>query len=168
VSDLPFSQGKSFRTLDAYLAHLERRGRSDVPYYKEIQPGVYVLKPGVRGAGAAPERRYSREELEQMYGFGHRRPASETVPASRCVPESSSAMSDRSFGARFRTLDELLAHLEKGRETDGSSYRQVDADTYELAPNWMGGPPPENWKPQRFTREQLLCRYGFIRYEWQR
>jgi hypothetical protein len=163
VADLPFSQGKSFRTLDGYLAHLESRGRSDVPHYEEVRPGMYALRPGLPRPAGEGERLYTREELAQLYGFGHRRPISETVDASRCVPEPAIEMTTRSLGARFRTFDELLKHLDKSREYDGSSYELVAPDTYELIPNWVSGPPPEGYEPQRFTREQLLCRYGFIR-----
>jgi hypothetical protein len=67
VSDLPYAPGKSFRTLDEYLAHLRKRGAYDVPYYEEISPGVYEVV-GRRGPGA-PRLTYTREELERKFGF---------------------------------------------------------------------------------------------------
>ena len=67
VPDLPFSQGRTFASLDDYLAFLEERGRYDVPWYREIRPGVYELVSR-RGPGAEP-RLYTREELERRFGF---------------------------------------------------------------------------------------------------
>jgi hypothetical protein len=67
VSGLPFSQGQSFATLDAYLAFLKKRGAYDVPWYREVRPGVYELVSR-RGPGAQPQT-YTREELEKKFGF---------------------------------------------------------------------------------------------------
>ena len=67
VPDLPFAQGRSFATLDAYLAHLRERGRHDVPWYREIRPGLYELVSR-RGPGVQP-RTFTREELERRFGF---------------------------------------------------------------------------------------------------
>lgn len=67
VPNLPFAQGRSFASLDDYLAHLRERGRYDVPWYREIRPGVYELVSR-RGPGAQP-RIYTREELERRFGF---------------------------------------------------------------------------------------------------
>lgn len=65
---LPFAQGETFETLDAYLAHLERRGAMDVPWYRAIGPDLYELVPGGRGRRGAPAR-FSRAELMQRFGF---------------------------------------------------------------------------------------------------
>ena len=67
VSNLPFSQGRSFATLDEYLEFRRRRGEYDVPWYREIKPGTYELV-SFRGPGA--ERKiYTREELARKFGF---------------------------------------------------------------------------------------------------
>ena len=67
VADLPYSSGKSFATLDEYLAHLRKRGAYDVPYYEEISPGVYEVIAR-RGPGA-PRLTFTREELKRKFGF---------------------------------------------------------------------------------------------------
>ena len=67
VAGLPFSQGRSFATLDDYLAFLERRGASDVPWYREIRPGIYELVSR-RGPGAARQT-FTREQLAKKFGF---------------------------------------------------------------------------------------------------
>lgn len=69
VSGLPFSQGRSFTSLDEYLAFLRKRGAYDVPWYREIQPGVYELVSR-RGPGAQPQI-FAREELERKFGFAN-------------------------------------------------------------------------------------------------
>ena len=66
TTGLPFSQGHDFATLDAYLAHLERRGAMDVPWYREVSPGLYEL---VSGRGRRPAVRVTRAELMQRFGF---------------------------------------------------------------------------------------------------
>ena len=67
VSGLPFSHGKSFATLDAYLEHLERYAAPiDQPWWREIRPGVYEHVK--RMPGAARETA-TREELERRFGF---------------------------------------------------------------------------------------------------
>ena len=64
---LPFAQGKTFESLDAYLAHLQQRGATDVPWYREVAPDLFELVSG-RGRRGAPAR-YSRAELLQRFGF---------------------------------------------------------------------------------------------------
>ena len=67
VSGLPFSHGKSFRTLDEYLEHLERYAAPiDQPWWREIRPGVYehvIRMPG------APREVATRAELMRRFGF---------------------------------------------------------------------------------------------------
>src|SRR6187402_2971598 len=41
VANLPYARGKAFRTLDEYLVHLEAQGAVDLPWWREIRPGVY-------------------------------------------------------------------------------------------------------------------------------
>ena len=65
--DLPFGQGLSFAALDDYLAHLQRRGATGVPWYREVGPGLYELVRG-RGRGA-PAERATRAELMARFGF---------------------------------------------------------------------------------------------------
>jgi len=67
VTDLPFAQGRSFATLDDYLAYRAARGASDVPWYREVAPGIYELA-GRRGPGA-PAKRFTRAELMAKFGF---------------------------------------------------------------------------------------------------
>ena len=67
VANLPFSQGRAFRSLDDYLAFLRERGRYDVPWYREIRPGVFELVSR-RGPGGQV-RTFEREELERKFGF---------------------------------------------------------------------------------------------------
>lgn len=67
VSGLPFAQGRSFASLDDYLAFLRGRGAHDVPWYREIRPGVYELVSR-RGPRAQPQI-FTREELARKFGF---------------------------------------------------------------------------------------------------
>ena len=66
IADLPYSRGKRFRTLDAYLAHLEQQGAIDLPWWREIRPGVYeyvIRMPEARREVA------TRAELMRRFGF---------------------------------------------------------------------------------------------------
>lgn len=67
VRGLPFSEGRSFASLDDYLAFLKEAGKFDTPWYREVAPGIYELA-GRRGPFAKPER-YTRAELAQKFGF---------------------------------------------------------------------------------------------------
>jgi hypothetical protein len=68
VRDLPSSFGRSFATLDEYLAHLRNNaGPIDLPWYREIRPGVYEYVTTMRPA--PPSKTYTREELMRQYGF---------------------------------------------------------------------------------------------------
>ncbi len=65
---LPFANGRSFATLDDYLAHLrDHAGPIGQPWYRQIRRGVYehVTTRMPRGA---PET-YTREELMRRFGF---------------------------------------------------------------------------------------------------
>ena len=67
VAGLPFSHGKSFRSLDEYLAHLERFAAPiDQPWWREIRPGVYEH---VKRLPGAPREVATREELMKRFGF---------------------------------------------------------------------------------------------------
>ena len=68
VSGLPSSFGRSFATLDEYLAHLRQyAGPIDQPWYQEVEPGVYELVTSTHPA--PPPRRFTREQLMREYGF---------------------------------------------------------------------------------------------------
>jgi len=67
---------QQFRTLDEYLAFLERtQGPVDGPWYREVSPGVYELQTGnLRVLGndgdeTPAKHRYTREQLEKQFGF---------------------------------------------------------------------------------------------------
>ena len=66
VADLPYSHGKIFATLDDYLAHLQGLSALDLPYWMQVQPGVY--QQVIRMPGAVPETA-TREELMKKYCF---------------------------------------------------------------------------------------------------
>jgi hypothetical protein len=66
VANLPYARGKTFRTLDEYLTHLEAQGAIDLPWWREIRPGVYERVTTMRPA--QPEVA-TREELMRRFGF---------------------------------------------------------------------------------------------------
>jgi hypothetical protein len=67
VSNLPYARGRTFRTLDEYLAHLERQGAIDLPYWRQVAPGLYE-RVTTRMPRRAPERA-TRAELMERFGF---------------------------------------------------------------------------------------------------
>ena len=68
VTNLPYARGRSFGTLDEYLAFRRKGGALDLPWYSEVRPGLYRLETGnLRPAGS--ERLFTREELERKFGF---------------------------------------------------------------------------------------------------
>ena len=66
---LPFARGREFASLDEYLAFRKEGGAIDLPWYKEVAPGIYELQTNVRPA--APARRITRTELARKFGFDH-------------------------------------------------------------------------------------------------
>ena len=72
-SGLPYAQGKSFATLDAYLKHLESLGPIGVPFYRELSPGRYERQTSIRLPGEKPQTQ-SRAELARQFGFPIRKP----------------------------------------------------------------------------------------------
>lgn len=67
VAGLPFSHGRTFRTLDEYLAHLERYAAPiDQPWWREIRPGVYEH---VKRMPTATPEIATRAELMARFGF---------------------------------------------------------------------------------------------------
>jgi hypothetical protein len=73
-ANLPFAMGRRFATLDEYLAHLECRARPmDLPWYRQIRPGVYELQTGnlrkVGEPGKPRKQVFTRRELELKFGF---------------------------------------------------------------------------------------------------
>jgi len=65
-ADLPFAQGRTFATLDEYLAYLEQEGARDIPWWREVEPGVYELQGRM-----LPEhrQRLTRKQLAEKFGF---------------------------------------------------------------------------------------------------
>lgn len=68
VAGLPFANGRTFGTLDEYLAFRRELGAVDKPFYREISPGLYELDTG-RALSRKPSERYTREQLLAMFGF---------------------------------------------------------------------------------------------------
>ena len=68
VANLPWARGQVFHSLDEYLAHLERQGAIDLPWWRQVSPGIYELVGGPRVPGQ-PRERATREELMRRYGF---------------------------------------------------------------------------------------------------
>ena len=66
IARLPFARGKSFCSLDAYLAHLEVQSAIDLPWWRQIRPGVYEHVK--RMPGATPEIA-TRAALMKRFGF---------------------------------------------------------------------------------------------------
>ena len=68
----PHADGREFRTLDAYLAHLrDHAAPMDRPWYREVKPGLFRLETGnLRRLEGEPEPRlFTRDELERRFGF---------------------------------------------------------------------------------------------------
>ena len=40
IANLPWARGQTFHSLDAYLAHLERQGAMDLPWWHQVEPGI--------------------------------------------------------------------------------------------------------------------------------
>lgn len=70
VANLPFSQGRTFATLDEYLVHRRNLSAIDIPYYEQVAPGVYRLTGGMRrlSPGEQPQT-FTRAELAAEFGF---------------------------------------------------------------------------------------------------
>lgn len=66
VSNLPFSRGRAFATLDEYLAYLELQGAIDLPWWRQIGRGVYER---VVRMPEAQRETATREELMSRFGF---------------------------------------------------------------------------------------------------
>lgn len=69
ISGLPHSFGRSFATLDAYLAHLrEHAAPVDLPWWRELRDDRYERVTSFVGKKRAPVIA-TRDELERKYGF---------------------------------------------------------------------------------------------------
>ena len=66
VSNLPFSRGRAFATLDEYLAYLELQGAIDLPWWRQIGRGVYER---VVRMPEAQRETATREQLMSRFGF---------------------------------------------------------------------------------------------------
>ena len=68
VFGLPASDGQTFASLDAYLAHLEIKGHTDRPFWERMKDGRYRWNTG-RGMQFREPKYATREELMAKYGF---------------------------------------------------------------------------------------------------
>jgi len=68
VTGLPGAKGQSFQKLDEYLAHLEKGGHIDRPFWERMKDGRYRWNTG-RGMQFQEPKYASREELLAKYGF---------------------------------------------------------------------------------------------------
>ncbi|MFW2829151.1 hypothetical protein [Sphingomonas sp. ID0503] len=64
---LPYARDRSFATLDEYLAFREKQGAIDLPWYREVSPGVYELQ--TRRLPPPEKTRFTRAELAAKFGF---------------------------------------------------------------------------------------------------
>ena len=65
---LPDSFGRTFASLDEYLAHLRRYAAPiDKPWYREVRPGVYERVTTI-APRRAPET-FTRAQLMARFGF---------------------------------------------------------------------------------------------------
>jgi hypothetical protein len=69
VSNQQTDVSRRFSTLDDYLAHLERQGAVDMPWWREVEPGVYELVTSFRPLEGQRPERATRAELMRRYGF---------------------------------------------------------------------------------------------------
>ncbi len=68
VKGLPESYGRSFRSLEGYLIHLQCHAAPvDAAWWKEIRPGVY--KHMTTATNAPPNETATRAELMKRFGF---------------------------------------------------------------------------------------------------
>ncbi len=69
VADLPYAMGRRFASLDEYLLHLQRRaGPIDLPWWRQVRPGVYEHVKRMPGASRETA---TRAELMKRFGFTH-------------------------------------------------------------------------------------------------
>jgi hypothetical protein len=67
VADLPYAMGRRFASLDEYLLHLQRRaGPIDLPWWRQVRPGVYEHVKHMPGAARETA---TRAELMKRFGF---------------------------------------------------------------------------------------------------
>jgi len=66
IANLPYARGRRFHSLDEYLAHLRQQGAIDLPWWRQVAPGVYERVTNM--PGRAPERA-TRAELMRRFGF---------------------------------------------------------------------------------------------------
>lgn len=69
VANLPYARGRTFASLDEYLAYLEATNPTvDLPYWRQIGPGRYQWTVRLPGSPAGQEIA-TREELMRRFGF---------------------------------------------------------------------------------------------------
>lgn len=64
---LPYARGRRFGTLDAYLAFRREQGAIDLPWYEEIEPGIFLLRTTLQPRPAP--KRFTRADLARKFGF---------------------------------------------------------------------------------------------------
>ena len=70
IENLPYARGKTFHSLDEYLAHLKSNAAIDLPYWQETAPGEYEWMTSMRSVENGDARETAtREELLTRYGF---------------------------------------------------------------------------------------------------
>ena len=68
VRQLPFAHGRTFATLDEYLAHLrDRAGPVGQPWYRKVGTDTYELVT-TRAPRGEPQI-FTREQLMRRFGF---------------------------------------------------------------------------------------------------
>ena len=68
VTGLPGGNGLTFASLDDFLAHLEKGGHVDRPFWEKLEDGRYRWNTG-RGMQFQEPKFATREELLAKYGF---------------------------------------------------------------------------------------------------
>jgi hypothetical protein len=66
IANLPYARGRRFHSLEEYLAHLERQGAMDLPWWRQVGPGIYERATNMTGR---PPERATRAELMRRFGF---------------------------------------------------------------------------------------------------
>jgi hypothetical protein len=67
VANLPYARGRRFATLDQYLEYLRCTAAPiDLPWWREVRPGVYEHVKRMRGATREVA---TRAELMKRFGF---------------------------------------------------------------------------------------------------
>lgn len=66
VARLPYARGRQFGSLDDYLAHLRSNAAIDLPWWREVRPGLYEHVKRMTGA---QRETATRADLMKRFGF---------------------------------------------------------------------------------------------------